>query len=81
MTKQEYLILRNNNQLSIPLAFDYYKQITEDQTLDIHTFTNWFTTFVAIYKPNFSDLYNYYDQKFEVTRIINVSKSIIIKYI
>lgn len=71
MTREEYLSYRNNNRLPVSLAFDYYKLWSLDKSLTIEQFSPLFIQFAALYKPDFKDLYHYYDVEFEVVAIVN----------
>ena len=74
MTREEYLSFRNSNQLPITLAFEYYQYRSGD-TMSLEQFSKFFLQFAELYKPDFQELYHYYDVKFEVVAIIDTLKT------
>jgi hypothetical protein len=61
MTREEYIQLRNANQLPIKLAYEYYKLKSSKNVLSFEDFSNCFQQFFTLFMPDCSDLYHYYD--------------------
>ena len=83
MTKEKYIELRNTNELSFEILWDYYCiNIEENKRLvkTIEEFIPLFQIFMQQGFLNFEKIFQYYDNKFNITKIINIKDSKIIRY-
>lgn len=76
MTKEEYIQIRNSNQLPVTLAFEYYQMKSGDIKMQFDQFNDYFISFVNLFNPDFKDLFHYYDTKFELTFLTDTKKGI-----
>jgi hypothetical protein len=82
MIREEYIKIRNSNSIDFELFYDYYTTHCKEpiiKTIEefIPTFIQWLNTLI---NPMFTEVFEYYDAKFNITRIINLKTNQIIKY-
>ena len=87
MTREQYLELRNNNQLDYNLFYDYYLNECKNFEVEplvksleefIPLFSHFMNTFIGV---NVNKIFQYFDNKFEVNKLINIKTQEIIKYV
>lgn len=83
MTKEQYLQHRNNNQISYELFWEYYQNNCDNPLItDFQTFIQAFSYFNNIFPVlKYDNIFEYYDNKFNVTKIIDTKNSKIIGYV
>jgi hypothetical protein len=81
MNKEKYLQIRNNNTIDFELLYDYYT-IHCDKPLikTLKEFKEAFSLFIQLFQINIDKIFEYYDNKFNVTKIIDVKLNKIIRY-
>jgi hypothetical protein len=65
MTREKYLILRKNNEVSLEMLYQYFIDISGN-TLDFSQFSVMFNQFQRNFNLNLDNFFQYYDAKFEI---------------
>jgi len=84
MNKEKYLQIRNSNQFPIDLLWDYYCEKVEEKDRKVKTFEEFIPLYLDYAK--IAGFYaielaqEYYDNKFNVIKIIDVKLNKIIRY-
>jgi spore coat polysaccharide biosynthesis protein SpsF (cytidylyltransferase family) len=83
ITREQYLQHRNNNQMSYELFWEYYQNNCDNPLItDFQTFIQAFSYFNNIFPVlKYDNIFEYYDNKFNITKIIYTKNSKIIGYV
>jgi len=82
MTREQYIELRNSGNIDFELFYEYYTTHCKEpiiKTIEefIQAFIQWLNTLI---NPTFDKVFQYYDNKFNVIKIIDVKLNKIIRY-
>lgn len=83
MEREDYLILRKNNQINLEFTYEYYNIMNRDENkkYSIEEFAQLFQAYVNMLGINLVKIYEYFDAKFFITRVINNKTGEIIMFL
>jgi hypothetical protein len=82
MNREQYIELRNSGNIDFELFYEYYITHCKEpiiKTIEefIQAFIQWLNTLI---NPTFDKVFQYYDNKFNVIKILDVKLNKIIRY-
>lgn len=82
MTREQYLKLRNSNQLDYSLFYDYYIiHCKEPLVKSLEEFAPLLIQFMQNFGININLVMDYFDNKFEINKLINIKTQEVIRYV
>lgn len=86
MTREQYLEMRNNNELNLDLFYDYYLNECKNFEVEpliksLEEFIPLFSHFMNTFSVNVNKVLTYFDNKFEINKLINTKENKIIRYV
>jgi len=83
MNREQYIELRNSGNIDFELFYEYYKIHAKNPLCsNQEEFNQMFQMFIEVFPGiNVDKVFEHFDKEFNVTKVINIKDSKIVKYI